>query len=306
MDRIPKVEVQIINAFVDHEKGGNPAGVVLNADHLTNQQKLQIAAKVGLSETAFVSRSDIADFKLEFFTQTRQIAHCGHATIATFSYMSQRGWIDRAYTSKETIDGKRGILIQDNMAFMEQVPPRYTDLSFQKDFILASLGLDELDMLPGFPLSIVNTGNSFAIIPVLNDQVLEKIVPDHSMIAQISEAFDLIGYYVFSIQTGDAQIAATTRMFAPRYGIEEESGTGMAAGPLACYLYQKMGLQYDRFLIRQGCYMNPPSQSLIIVDLSIEDGNITRIMAGGKGVHMRSMVVELFIEDQGTPSCTRN
>ena len=27
-----KIDIQIINAFVDNDKGGNPAGVVLDAD----------------------------------------------------------------------------------------------------------------------------------------------------------------------------------------------------------------------------------------------------------------------------------
>ena len=68
MEGTRKVEVQILNAFVDNEKGGNPAGVVLNADNLSNEQKLKIAANIGLSETAFVSKSNMADFKLDFFT----------------------------------------------------------------------------------------------------------------------------------------------------------------------------------------------------------------------------------------------
>ncbi len=49
MGNFKKVEVQILTAFVDNEKGGNPAGVVLNADNLTNEQKLKVAEKVGLS-----------------------------------------------------------------------------------------------------------------------------------------------------------------------------------------------------------------------------------------------------------------
>ena len=52
---------------------------------LSNEQKILIAQKVGLSETAFFSKSTVTDFKLDFFTPTRQIAHCGHATIAAFS-----------------------------------------------------------------------------------------------------------------------------------------------------------------------------------------------------------------------------
>ena len=86
-----QIHVKIVAAFVEDNKGGNPAGVVLDADHLTRDQKINIAARVGLSETAFVSRSDQSDFKLDFFTPSWQIAHCGHATIATFAYLQQAG-----------------------------------------------------------------------------------------------------------------------------------------------------------------------------------------------------------------------
>lgn len=64
------VEVRIVNAFTDGAAGGNPAGVVLDADALSTAQKQAIAARVGLSETAFVSASEVAPFKLEFFTPT--------------------------------------------------------------------------------------------------------------------------------------------------------------------------------------------------------------------------------------------
>jgi PhzF family phenazine biosynthesis protein len=293
MDNFQKIEVQIINAFVDNEKGGNSAGVVLNADNLTNEQKLRVAAKVGLSETAFVSKSKMADFKLDFFTPTRQIAHCGHATIATFSYLSQLGLIKNKLSSKETIEGTREILIQEDFAFMEQKPPSYIDVKDHKEKILNSLGLTEEDILTNSPISIVNTGNSFAIIPVANDGILKNVIPDFDLITQISEDLDLIGYYVFSAQTNNTKRDANTRMFAPRYGIDEEAGTGMAAGPLACYLYDILGLKKSRILIQQGWFMNPPSQSLIIVDLSFDNGNITKIMAGGKGIPMTSMTIEI-------------
>ncbi len=62
------VTIAIVDAFIDGGEGGNPAGVVLDADDLSASQKRAIAAKVGLSETAFVSKSNSADFKLDFFT----------------------------------------------------------------------------------------------------------------------------------------------------------------------------------------------------------------------------------------------
>ena len=62
---------------------GNPTGVVLDADRFSNEEMQRIAAAVGLSETAFASRSSEADVKLEFFTPTQQIAAGGRHLLPT-------------------------------------------------------------------------------------------------------------------------------------------------------------------------------------------------------------------------------
>ncbi|EAY31654.1 PhzF family phenazine biosynthesis protein [Microscilla marina] len=285
------VTVQILNAFAENGKGGNPAGVVLNADTLSDKNKLEIAKKVGLSETAFVSRSQTADFKLDFFTPNKQIAHCGHATVAAFSYLKQQEVLKSESSSKETIDGKRNIEMQGDLAFMEQLAPTYVAVHPQEDNILASLGLSKTDLIPNAPIRLANTGNSFVIVPVKGQEVLKKIVPDADLISKVSETLDLIGYYVFAVDTTNYDV--TTRMFAPRYGIPEEAGTGMAAGPLACYLFDCLHLKKESFRIQQGKYMATPSPSLIMVNLKVESGKIKSLMAGGKGLLDRQLEIEL-------------
>ena len=294
MDTLKTIEVQILNAFVDNNTGGNPAGVVLNADDLSDQNKLDIAKKVGLSETAFVSKSKTEDFKLDFFTPNKQIAHCGHATVATFSYLKQIGALLKDNSSKETIDGKRNIKLTGDFAFMEQLAPKYVDVSHKENLILKSLGLKKTDLLPNAPIRLVNTGNSFILVPVKNQGILQDIIPDFELISEISEAFDLIGYYVFSTQT-DTNRDATSRMFGPRYGILEEAGTGMAAGPLASYLYDVLTIKKQRFEIQQGSFMKKPSPSLIVVDLVIENGIIMGLMAGGKGLLKTKLEIEITV-----------
>lgn len=292
MSTTKRIQVQILNAFVDKNRGGNPAGVVLDADYLTDREKLQIASKVGLSETAFVSKSKVADFKLDFFTPNKQIAHCGHATIAAFSYLKQLGKIKTAETSKETIDGIRSIKIEGEKAFMEQTKPSYTTVQNQKTDILKSLGIENLDLVSKTPILLTNTGNSFVIVPVKTIKTLQELKPDFELISKVSETLDLIGFYVFTTE-GDANVSdAQARMFAPRYGIEEESGTGMAAGPLASYLYDVVKIKKTKFAISQGQYMSIPSPSLIEVELLLDSGEISGLMAGGKGILVKQSEVE--------------
>ncbi|WP_405381941.1 PhzF family phenazine biosynthesis protein [Maribacter sp. LLG6340-A2] len=290
MDHSKTVTVQILNAFAENGTGGNPAGVVLNADELSDKNKLEIAKKVGLSETAFVSKSKTEDFKLDFFSPNKQIAHCGHATVATFSYLKQIGALRNNSSSKETIDGKRKIEIIGDLAFMEQLAPKYVDVSQNERIILKSLGLKKTDLIPNAPIKLVNTGNSFLLVPVKSSEILKNIIPDFDLITQISDEYDLIGYYVFSSNTA---YDATSRMFGPRYGILEESGTGMAAGPLGCYLYDILKIKKNSYHIQQGKYMKEPSPSLIIVNLRIGNGEILDVMAGGKGILNKQLDIEI-------------
>jgi PhzF family phenazine biosynthesis protein len=44
-----------VSAFIENNEGGNLAVVVLNADHLSDDQKQQIATIINYSETVFVS-----------------------------------------------------------------------------------------------------------------------------------------------------------------------------------------------------------------------------------------------------------
>jgi PhzF family phenazine biosynthesis protein len=284
-----KVQVLVINAFSVNGGGGNPAGVVFNADHFSTQTKQAIAAAAGFPETAFVSASSVADFKLDFFTPTKQIPHCGHATIATFGYLKSTGQITGEQSSKETIDGCRTILFKNGVAFMEQKSPRIETVN-DLEPVLQSLGITSNDLAPGLYPAIVNTGNSFLLIPVRDEATLASIRYKREVVYQLSEQYGLIGYYLF---TSSHQFDATTRMFAPFYGIEEEAGTGMAAGPLACYLRKAGHQQKENFNIEQGRFMEPPSPSLIQVELEMLDGNISKVFAGGSAYVSRQLTLEL-------------
>lgn len=279
------IEVLIINAFVDGDEGGNPAGVVLDAERLSQDEKLKIAAQVGVSETAFVSPSEAADFKLEFFTPTKQIADCGHATVATFSYLAQQQIVTKQHTSKEIIDGRREIYLKDNLVFMEQTTPKYkslvaTDVSLGD--VLSALGINEDDLSKDAEPLIVNTGVNFLVIGLKGEYQLRSIEPNFKAIEKISQELDLVGYYVFSPHTQNTGRDAGARMFAPFYGIEEEAATGMGAGTLAAYLFDHFGLKKEKLVIEQGYYMNPPSPSEIIAEIETENGAIKSLRVGGR------------------------
>lgn len=178
------ITVRIVNGFVKDGEGGNPAGVVLDADALSEDDMQAIAQKVGMSETAFMSFSDVAGFRLDFFTPNRRIAHCGHATIAAFSYLAQLGRVEEGETSKMTVDGPRKIVIQGTESFTEQLAPSYSGPSEWEASdvaladVLTSVGLSEADLIDGVLPQLVNRGNSFIVLPLRDAETLANVVPD--------------------------------------------------------------------------------------------------------------------------------
>ncbi len=83
----------ILKSFTYEGDGGNGAGVILLDKQISDEKKLDIAAKIGLSETAFILQRDEKNFDVSFFTPVCEVDLCGHATIAAFYYLGLIGVI---------------------------------------------------------------------------------------------------------------------------------------------------------------------------------------------------------------------
>lgn len=275
-----EIKVDTVYAMTWNGMNGNPAGVVLDALGLSPEERQQIAARVGHSETAFLERKSSGEYKIEFYTPIRKIPYCGHATIATFSLFRMLHK-EVGPSLKVEMAGKQvTIHFEGERVLMEQNKPIYEELSgTEESEALSSLGLTKKDLDPIFVPKVVDTGNRFVLIAVNSREGLSKLIPQQDKIKAFSEKKDLVGLYVFLHTQGDHQ--ATTRMFAPRYGINEESATGMAAGPLACVLVEFYGHVEKQIRILQGDFMTPSQPSEIIAYPQIQNSKIGSLKVGG-------------------------
>ena len=87
------MKYHIVNAFSDQPFGGNPAGVVLlDTEKFPDKDLMQhIAAELRFSETAFVRRDREREYTIRYFTPKAEVELCGHATIASFYLLHQKG-----------------------------------------------------------------------------------------------------------------------------------------------------------------------------------------------------------------------
>ncbi|WP_440056392.1 PhzF family phenazine biosynthesis protein (plasmid) [Pseudoalteromonas sp. T1lg65] len=274
------VEAFLVSSFTVNGAGGNPAGVVLNADHLLNKQKLQIAQAVGFSETAFVSRDDDADFELSFFTITGEVDFCGHATLAAFSTMYQEGVINEGKYLQRTKAGFLMVTIEANgHIVMDQKLPEFLG-EFSSEAIAELIGLDSAVLeSTRLPIEVISTGLPDIIVPVPFGY-LDQIQVNETLTSEFCEKHGVIGIHAFELCDKTSKVTANCRNFAPLFGIPEESATGSASGALACYLAKHLpNTHSNSFTFEQGRAMECISKITASVESS--DKEIIEVKVGG-------------------------
>lgn len=271
-----------LRAFPKTIDGGNKAAVYLFADDLTTTQMQKMAKDIGYSETAFVLKSQKADFKVRFFTPKFEVDLCGHATIATFNLLRDLNIIQPGHYTQETKAGKLSLNVTEQMVFMEQSKPVFDAHVPAEELISCFKGLE---FHPHLKAQIISTGLREIFLPLKNMKSLEKIKPIFKKIIQISRKYQVIGIHAFSL---DDEIDAYGRNFAPIIGINEESATGTSNGALGCYLYKYLDKKKE-FLFRQGYQMNQPSE--IITHIQTKNDEIQSIWVGGNATLIKEKIV---------------
>jgi len=81
-----KLRFKKIDAFASKDSSGNPAAVIYleKLEELSEAEKLQIAKELKgfVSEVGYVCPGTEADYEVCYFSSEREVAFCGHATIA--------------------------------------------------------------------------------------------------------------------------------------------------------------------------------------------------------------------------------
>lgn len=286
------VKVFTMNSFAKTQGGGNPAAIVLDANNLTDNQMQKLAKNIGFSETAFITKSECADFKVRFFTPIEEVDLCGHATVGAFYLMAERGIIMQGVYSQETRAGVLNVEVKDDhLIMMDQATPSFYEV-VDKTEIADSLNLTIEDLAEDLLPQIVSTGMRDIMVPIRSLEVLNRTVPDMMKVAEVSRKYNTIGYHLFTLETLGG--TAHCRNLAPLYGIPEESACGTANGALSSYLTHHGKLSMDQaknIVMEQGYTMKMPSEILASVEISNRE--IVRVRVGGKAIDIKEIEVEL-------------
>ncbi|WP_298455702.1 PhzF family phenazine biosynthesis protein [uncultured Cellulomonas sp.] len=274
-------EVLRYAAFTDAGRGGNPAGVVLDAGHLDDAGMLAIAAEVGYSETAFVIGATGPDhLTVRYFSPRAEVAFCGHATIAAAVALAER-----SAPGDVVLDTRAGLVAVRTaneaggmVATLTSVPTRTRPAPDDVlDAALHALWWDRGDLDPQYPPHVAYAGNDHLLVPIRSRATLAALDYDLAALGAVMADAGWTTVHAFWAQTPTTFHA---RDPFPPGGVVEDPATGAAAAAFGGYLRDLSLVDVPgRVTVLQGADMGRPSRLLVDLDA----GSTTVRVTGAAG-----------------------
>jgi trans-2,3-dihydro-3-hydroxyanthranilate isomerase len=286
-----------LDVFTDTPFEGNQLAVYPEPPvNISTDRMQRIAQEMNFSETTFVfPKQGTGDVKMRIFTPAAELPVAGHPTIGTTFALALEGVIA---PGRETFIFELGVgpipvslEWQDErlrFAWMTQLLPSFGRQIEDRSGLATAIGLEPGD-LTDMPAESVSCGVPFLFVPLRSRAAVDRVAIDVRSLKRIIEqaGVEETGVFFFTTDrngaTGDE--TAYSRMLAPGLGVAEDPATGIASGPLGCYLlyHGLVSAEQARSMISlQGAAMKRPSRVHISIDS--DDDRIALVRVGGQAV----------------------
>jgi PhzF family phenazine biosynthesis protein len=288
-----KISIKQVDAFTEVPLTGNPAGVVLDGDGLSDKQMQMIAREMSVPETAFILPATIpgANLRIRWFTPTVEVPLCGHATVASFHALAEDGLHGMADPGSYafSLETKSGILPVTVDKTREGIDvlfgltlPEFTRAGQYKLDIMRILNITLEEFENRMPIVVAN----YLYVPIRRLHTIFSMKPNFFAMSQFLTNRNLSGLCVFTTETVDKASHVHSRFFAPTMGINEDPVTGSANGPLGVYLFERgEAVPVDDVVTiigEQGDVIGRKGR--VIIRLTVRGAEVTSVQIGGRAV----------------------
>ena len=292
-----KISVYHYDAFSDTPNKGNPAGVVIGEEYLTDKQMQEIASKVGFNETAFVVKSQKANMGIRFFTPGHEMNLCGHATVASLFCLKSRGMLGDM--NSLTIETKAGIIPieligQDKniRVLMGQNTPQFKTYQGKLENIADLLGIGVDDINLSLPVMYGSTGTWTLLVPIAKLSSFSHMVPKNELFPSFLDDIPSSSIHPFCLETIKPYAHMHSRHFSSPYsGTIEDPVTGTASGVMGAYYVTYISPNTDKLelIMEQGQEINRDGEVSVSVN---KQGLNIEVKISGTAVYVKDMIIE--------------
>ncbi len=206
----------IVDAFTPEPFSGNPAAVCILEKWLSDEAMMKLAMENNLSETAFIVKEE-SGYHLRWFTPSKEVELCGHATLASAFVILNFYETDSEYVRFNTLSGE--LTIRKNGGFYEMDMPTYE---------LREIPVTE-EMERAFGVRPIKAVLGLDLVCVFgSEEIVRNMKPDRSLLLGIEGRIQ-------NATASGKETDCVSRSFCPKLGIEEDPVCGSAHCQIADY-----------------------------------------------------------------------
>ena len=220
----------IVDAFTNIAFKGNPAGVCILEEHISDEDMFLIAKELNLSETAFVMKLEKSNtFSIRYFSPKMEMDLCGHATLASSKVIFENYDLDEIhFITHQNLD----LLIKGSKdQIVMEFPVYELESAVVPQALLTALGIQEIVN------AVYNAEYKILVIEIASAEKLAALKPDYTTLIQTHNGIN--GVSVTALSDKD-NFDFESRYFWPWSGTDEDPVTGGTHTFLANYWSKKL------------------------------------------------------------------
>jgi PhzF family phenazine biosynthesis protein len=252
-----KLPFKQVDVFTGRPFLGNPVAVVIGAEGLDTESMQRIAGWTNLSETTFLLKSEVADYRLRIFTPRTELPFAGHPTIGGAHVAIESGFVSPkdGTLTQECGAGVLHLSVEDRKIFVKGPEAKISPVRPVPGIELISEPLQ------------VDVGPVWVIGEMKDAAALAALRPDMASLAQWTDSVGATGLTLFA-KSDDCVAAIHVRSFAPAQGVAEDPVCGSGNLSVAAFLKRNNLLKKygERYVARQGAQLGRDGRVFVRID----------------------------------------
>jgi PhzF family phenazine biosynthesis protein len=209
------MKTYFVDAFTNQKFKGNPAAVCIVENDLDDSSMQSIAAEIGFSETAFIREISDGVYTIRFFTPKKEIALCGHATLASSRILFDQSTLEEiTFINCENVELKTWK--KENKMVM-QFPVYDTEEIAVPQSVLDAIGIEKTIE------TRFNPKQKIILIEIESSDDLAMLRPDYTA---LMKSYDGINGVLVTARSAVPDFDFHYRYFWPWAGTNEDPVTG--------------------------------------------------------------------------------
>lgn len=294
MPKTTALPFAMYDAFTTDPYAGSQAAIVLNAGHISAENRAKIAREIGVPATAFIDQINGNTVTLQFFSTVMELPMCGHGTLCLITRLIDVGLLscEGADWHSATLDLPKGIAMVEYRrnsqgrveVMLDVTPATFAPANLDMDRLAHLLDITPEEFSPILPAEVTSADFIHLCLPLRGLDAMNDLQPDFAGLKAFCIENGLETVAAFSTETVAPDRHLHVRDFCPAVGVSESAAAGTTNAALAAYMLRNNLVKPEgdapiEIRAEQGIKLGRPSQ--ITSRITMAKSGITRLQVGG-------------------------